>query len=1159
MVLLDVARNIAVLLALCMSYTLIFRTWDRRSLSGQILAGVTFGIATVIGMLTPMKLSPGIIFDGRSILISVAGLLSGGVSATLAAGIAGACRIALGGNGVYMGCGVIVTSALLGTGYHYLRRGRPPEIKTSSLYVFGMVVHVAMLMWTAALPYGLRWSTLQTIALPVMLAYPVGTVLVGRLLADQDARTDAEKHARESEERYRAIAEAATVLICRFLPGGEITYANKAYCNYFGKTAEELVGSSLFLLIPESDRESVRAAMASLSAESPCRTYEHRVVAPGGETRWQRWTDRALFDDGGRVAAFQSVGEDVTERKRAEEELASFNQAMVGREARIMEMKRKVNALAAELGREPIYDEDPGPDPEPLILEPQETEPAASFDPEAIRLADLFDIGTVEHLLKSFCDSTGVASAIIDRDGNLLVSTNWQRVCTDFHRINEQTRHQCIESDTSLANQLKEQKPYAIYRCRNGMIDAAAPILIQGRHIANVFVGQFHTEPPDEQAFRAQARQFGFDEEEYIRALHEAPIIPEEKLPPILDFLCSIAEICARMGLDRARDKQALLEIKHRQDALAQQRRAALNLLEDARRAEEALRKSEEARRDFGERLARLHEVTNELSACISLDQVWRRAIELGRGKLGFDRLGIWLTEGGPDVLRGTYGTDVQGGLQKQSTLGGSVDPESSVAHALGMQTACYYSEHDPVMNDANTEVIGHAARAVAPLWNGTEVVGIISTDNYIEQRPITKNDQRLLTLYASVLGHLHERFCAEDRRFTLERQIQQAQKLESLGILAGGIAHDFNNILMAILGNADLVLDTLSPHAPARENVLEIERASKHAAELAKQMLAYSGKGRFVVERINLNEFVGEMAHLLEVSISKKVVLKYSFADTLPSFEGDATQIRQVIMNLITNASEAIGGQSGVIALSTGAMYCDQDYLQDIRIGEPLPEGTYVYVEVADTGCGMEKETQEKIFDPFFTTKFTGRGLGLAATLGIVRGHKGAIKIYSEPGRGTTFKILFPAVERPAEQVSEVPEKERRAETVSASGLSGTVLIVDDEKTVRMVGGKMLERLGFSVLTAADGREAVEVFREHSAEIACVLLDLTMPHMDGEETFRELRQVRPDTKVILCSGYSEPDATQRFAGKGLEGFIQKPYQMAGLREKLQQVLGVEA
>jgi PAS domain S-box-containing protein len=424
---------------------------------------------------------------------------------------------------------------------------------------------------------------------------------------------------------------------------------------------------------------------------------------------------------------------------------------------------------------------------------------------------------------------------------------------------------------------------------------------------------------------------------------------------------------------------------------------------------------------------------------------------------------------------------------------------------------------------------------------------------------PLPSADGSIIRLMG-ISQDITERRQAEEQRISLERQVQHAQKLESLGILAGGIAHDFNNLLMAILGNADLALDDLSPHAPARDNINEILKASKRAAELARQMLAYSGKGHFVIKAINLNEFVDEMAHLLKVSTSKKAVLKFNFADNLPTFNGDATQIRQVIMNLITNASEAIDDKSGIIALSTGAMDCDRAYLDGVNevlragLDEPLQEGMYVYLEVADTGCGMDRATIDKIFDPFFTTKFTGRGLGMSALLGIVRGHHGAIRVYSEPGKGTTFKVLFPANQLTGDDES--INAQLSGETGSSSpGYTGTVLITDDEETVCAVGKQMLSRMGFDVLTAADGREGVDVFHDHADEIVCVLLDLTMPHLDGDEAFREMRRIRPDVPVILCSGYNEQDATQRFAGKGLAGFLQKPYNMAALKEKLNEVL----
>lgn len=406
------------------------------------------------------------------------------------------------------------------------------------------------------------------------------------------------------------------------------------------------------------------------------------------------------------------------------------------------------------------------------------------------------------------------------------------------------------------------------------------------------------------------------------------------------------------------------------------------------------------------------------------------------------------------------------------------------------------------------------------------------------------------ITGIMSVNIDISERKRTEEERLKLETRMREVQKLESLGVLAGGIAHDFNNLLMAILGNADLALLSLPPASPARHNLEEIVRASQGAADLCGQMLAYSGKGRFVVGRHDLSRIVREMTQMLEVSVSKKASLRYAFAEELPAVEADETQIRQIIMNLITNASESLGEASGLISIKSGVRECDRATLSESYLDDHLPEGKYVYLEVSDTGCGMDPETSGKIFDPFFTTKFTGRGLGLAAVLGIVRGHKGAIKVHSRPGKGTTFTILLPAVEQGPKR-----QQQRPGLKIPLRG-PGVVLLIDDDPIVREVGSQMLERLGFQVLSAEDGRKGLEVFKIKRSEIDCVILDLTMPEMDGEEAFYELRRIQNDVPVILSSGYNEQDVIQHFAGQGLAGFVQKPYTLAKLGETLSRILG---
>jgi CheY-like chemotaxis protein len=292
----------------------------------------------------------------------------------------------------------------------------------------------------------------------------------------------------------------------------------------------------------------------------------------------------------------------------------------------------------------------------------------------------------------------------------------------------------------------------------------------------------------------------------------------------------------------------------------------------------------------------------------------------------------------------------------------------------------------------------------------------------------------------------------------------------------------------------------------------------------------------------------------MLEVSISKKAQLRIRYAAELPRVEADPSQLRQLVMNLLVNASDALGDQSGVVSISTSVRRCDRAELSKMWLDEKLPEGRYVCLEVEDQGSGMDAETLGRIFDPFFTTKFTGRGLGLAVVLGIVRGHQGAIRVRRTPGQGTSFQVLLPVLEKPVS--STMPERQLPEVWTGV----GRVLLVDDEEMVRSVGELMLTRLGFPVVTAPDGHAAVELVRENLADPAadrfvCVLLDLTMPRMDGEETCRALARLRPDLPVVLSSGYSEQEVLRRFEGLRLAGFAQKPYVLQTLRETMRRAL----
>jgi PAS domain S-box-containing protein len=383
--------------------------------------------------------------------------------------------------------------------------------------------------------------------------------------------------------------------------------------------------------------------------------------------------------------------------------------------------------------------------------------------------------------------------------------------------------------------------------------------------------------------------------------------------------------------------------------------------------------------------------------------------------------------------------------------------------------------------------------------------------------------------------------------RKATEEALRRAAKEESLSVLAGGVAHDFNNLLAAILGHASLALKQLPLGSPARRHVEKAAGAVERAADLTRQMLAYSGRGHFVVRPTDFNALVRENLPLLEVALPKAVRLEARLEEGLPRVDADVGQIQQVLMNLVINAAEAIGDRGGTVTVATGVREVAASDRELWRAsGHPLPPGRYVSLEVRDGGPGMDPATLDRVFEPFFTTKFTGRGLGLAAVLGVVRGHRGGLSVLSAPGRGTSFRLLFAPSERSAGAEPAPPAPAARG---------ATVLLVDDEAAVREMVGEVLEHEGLRVLLAPDGAAGVAAFREAQGRVDVVLLDLSMPGWSGGETLRRLREIDPGVRVILSSGYGPEEARGRFGADAPAGFIQKPYRPEQLMAEIHRCL----
>ncbi len=560
-------------------------------------------------------------------------------------------------------------------------------------------------------------------------------------------------------------------------------------------------------------------------------------------------------------------------------------------------------------------------------------------------------------------------------------------------------------------------------------------------------------------------------------------------------------------------------------------------------------KRTEASIRDFSERLRILHEKSNDLLYCQTIKEICKKAVTIGQQELGFSRMAILLYDEKRDLMVGTYGVDLNYNIydMEDEETGQEIsqrpdDPLSKVMRQREPFARITQPEHDP-----ETGQYFELEKGLAALWDGNKAIGYIPFDKGAPDSKISNRDLELLAIYASTIGHAISELRAREEKQQLQSQVQHSQKLESLGVLAGGIAHDFNNLLMGILGNIDLALLELTTESKVRKTLQESATAARRAAELARQMLAYSGKGKFVIEPVNLNRLIQEMGHLLEVSIAKNVLLQYDFDEEIPPIEADATQIRQVIMNLITNASESIGEQSGIISITTRQQYCEAEFLNQIMLHDTMEPGNFIILEVSDSGCGMDQATLDRIFEPFFTTKFTGRGLGMAAVIGIIRGHKGGIKVYSEPGQGSCFKVLLPAL---TDAIAHEADTQKIL-SEQPFEMHGTILLVDDEPVILEVTSSMLKQAGFNVITAEDGQKAIHIFKERYQEINCVILDLTMPHMNGETAYKEISLIDPKMPVIMSSGYSETDVMHRFQGSQIAGFIEKPYQMAELLDTL--------
>ncbi|RQD63056.1 MAG: response regulator [Desulfonatronovibrio sp. MSAO_Bac4] len=695
-----------------------------------------------------------------------------------------------------------------------------------------------------------------------------------------------------------------------------------------------------------------------------------------------------------------------------------------------------------------------------------------------IELARLIKQNDIQRLMDDFYKLTNIGGALLDLKGNVIASVGWQDICTKFHRAHPDTAKNCIESDRALTRNIKPGS-LRVYRCKNNMVDVAMPVMVGKTHVGNLFSGQFffEDEPPDIQVFQDQARQYGFDENEYLDALSKVKLWSRETIETAMNFYAHLAEVISSIGyanlkLESVLEKQKQLIVK--------------------------VSSSEK-------RFARAMEVTQ--------DGLWDWDITTNE---------VYYSPGYAQML-GYKSTEVPNHLNSWLDLIHPEDKETAFKVNMDcIENRCdsFSVEFRMLARDGNWVWINGRGKAFGRDENG-RALRMVGTHTNITER---KN--------------------AQEAQKKMQGQLIHAQKMESVGMLAGGIAHDFNNLLHAISGNIHLIARDKPEDHPDNMRIKSINKSIERAGQLVSKLLVFSRKAETHRKKLSLNREVSEAAAMLERTIPRMVNIELKLGNDNPLIDADPVQVEQVILNLGSNAADAMS-DGGKMLIETKKVQVGKDrYLG-------LNPGDYVALSVSDTGTGMDKKTMQKIYEPFFTTKEVGQGtgLGLASVYGVVKAHEGNITCYSEPGQGTIFTIYWPAISG-----SEAVEKVQDMEHEPVKG-SETILIVDDEEEIRELTKEILESWGYDVLSADSGERALHIYEQHGKDIDLVIMDLNMPGMGGSQCMQLMLEQDPLVRILISSGYSANGQAGKVLDSGAYGFIGKPYQLNELIRKVREIL----
>ncbi len=1096
-------------------------------------------MVAVVGMMNPLIISPGLIFDGRSIIISIAGFIGGWVTACIAALMGIIYRVWLGGPGAIMGVSVIASSAAIGIAYHYIRRRRPYAIRPLHLIGFGIIVHICMLAMTMTLPSSMKYEVLSRIAIPVILIYPLGTLLVCVVLLDLESRVRAEDALRESEVRYRELFENANEAIF-VAQDDKLVFHNPRTATMIGYSSEELMSRPFVEFVHPDDRGMVldRHVRRLEGVELP-HIYSFRIIRRDGNVRWAE-LNAVVVNWKGKPATLNFLSE-ITERKQAEEVLresearfrAIFEQAAVG----VAEIEvgtgrfLTVNRFLCE-----------------MVGRTEEEMLAATFQtithPDDLHLHE----DKTAQLLSGKIGHYDLEKRYIRKDGeiiwvNLTSSPLWKqgeapsrniivvqniterKRAEEEKRLNQERAERLAEEMSMIAEigrvvgstldikqvfervdaEVRKLIPYdrLLVNLKQGdnefVVAYASGVDSTGRRSGNVYQSQGTTtrlvmttrtgiliQPADAEEIKHLYPNLYATFKTGLRSTMSVPLISKDEAIGSLTFRSKKLKAYSEQDL-RLAEKIGM-----------QIAGAVVNakLFNDLSKTEKSLRESNELFSLFMRHspiYTFIKEVTPTQSLVLQASDNYVQMI----GIRGGDMVGKTMTELFP--------------------------PE-------------------------------FAAKITADDWAVVSRGDVLRLDEELNGRsyttikfPIVRGDKTLLAGYTI---DITERKRAEEEKIKLQGQLLQSQKMESVGRLAGGVAHDFNNMLGVILGHAEMALGQVDPMQPLHVNLLEIRKAAERSADLTRQLLAFARKQTVSPRVLNLNETVAGMINMLQRLIGEDIRLNWLPGIDLWPVKIDPSQIDQILANLCVNARDAIVG-IGKITIETGNISLDEAYCADHAGFVP---GEYVLLAVSDDGSGMDKEVLDKLFEPFFTTKGLGKGtgLGLATIYGIVKQNNGFINVYSEPDQGTTFRIYLPRHIGKDEQA--------RTEEPREPVMRGreTVLVVEDEPSLLDLGKLMLEDQGYRVLTAGTPGEAIRLAEDHPGEIHLLLTDVVMPGMNGQDLAKKMLPLYPNLKRLFMSGYPANVIIHNSVLDEGVNFIQKPFSRKDLAAKVREVLDQE-